>query len=423
MLLSKGREPEKAKLSFETIFFTSFLASIVVGVAAYLLLDEYGRDMKPTVNDLILIFTIIAATVALIVGFLIALIINKGKIVNKSMRELRNFKDFTDSIHHSQTEEGVYKNMYEYIRKTVSVDVVTLFYNNHLEYEGVEKIDSFWQRLGNEKVPLCNMSPKSCPVIKTGRECRIRSIQNGITCAYQLPEYKFGSYVCLSIVNIDTPQSILQLYSKHENEFNEELISKLKSYTEITKTLIKSRRRITTLDKSSKFDNLTKVYNRGYFNEQITWCMEDAKSANENLSLIMLDIDFFKKINDNYGHFAGDHVLVLFAKLVISAVRSSDIVARYGGEEFVVVLPRTDIDTAYEVAERIRQSVEKAYMPPYGDIDIPSISCSVGVSTYPLFCSNQDDLIKTADLGLYKAKNQGRNRTIIYDKSFGMSKV
>jgi diguanylate cyclase (GGDEF)-like protein len=421
--LAKNKAPEKGKISFVAIFFVSLALCLAMSTTAFLLMGNYFTEHKADPLTLHAPFAAVVAVSAFIIFILVGLLLNRITIERTYVRELKNFKDFTDSIHNAQTEREVYERMYEFICRTVMVNNITLFYKNTIPVEGMDdNVENPWQRIGYEKVPLCNMSPRSCPVIRTGRECRIASIQNGIKCAYQLNEYKQGSYVCLTIVTIDSPQSILQLYSQYENAFNDELIQKIKSYTEIAKTLIKSRRKISTLDKSSKYDNLTKVYNRGYFVEYLKKQVEIALYSKENLSIMILDIDFFKRINDTYGHFAGDHVLALFAKLVVKEVRVTDLVARYGGEEFVVVLPSTDIVTAYDVAERVREAVEKAYMPPYGDIDIPSISCSIGVSALPLYSNNKDDLIKTADLALYQAKRDGRNRTKVYDKTMAMIK-
>lgn len=421
--MAKNRAPEKGKISFLVILFISLALCLSIGTAVFIFMNSYFDQYKTNQIALHMPFVVLASVSTFIIFVLLGIIFNRITIERTYVRELKNFKDFTDSIHNAQSEREVYEKMYEFICRTVSVNNITLFYKNTIPVEGIDNnVENPWQRLGHEKVPLCNMSPSKCPVIRTGRECRIVSIQNGIKCAYQLNEYKQGSYVCLTIVSIDSPQSILQLYSQYENEFNDALIQKIKSYTEIAKTLIKSRRKISTLDKSSKYDNLTKIYNRGYFVEFLKKQVEIALYSKENLSIMILDIDFFKKINDTYGHFAGDHVLALFAKLVVKEVRVTDLVARYGGEEFVVVLPSTDIVTAYDIADRVRQAVEKAYMPPYGDIDIPSISCSIGVSSLPLYSNNKDDLIKTADLALYQAKRDGRNRTKVYDKTMAMIK-
>jgi diguanylate cyclase (GGDEF)-like protein len=130
----------------------------------------------------------------------------------------------------------------------------------------------------------------------------------------------------------------------------------------------------------------------------------------------MVDIDHFKTINDTYGHMVGDHVLTVFAQLLKRCIRKTDHIVRYGGDEFLVILPSTDIETAKIIAERIRCEVGKINIPPFRNITVPHISCSLGVSTYPEYCDNKDDLIRTSDLALYKAKKSGRNCMKVYKK-------
>lgn len=413
--MAKNRAPEKGKFSPFVIYFVSlvFTVSVCVVLSVFMrnLIIKYSTDTQ----TLLITFLSIVGIMLFCIIVLVGIILNRMTIERTYVKELKNFKDFTDSLHRVSSEKEVYEIMYNFICKIAMINNITLFYRNDKSYG--DNSDGTWQRMGYEKIPLCSMSPQSCPVIKTGRECRITSIQNGVTCACQLPEYKAGSYVCLIIVDIGYPQSILQLYSKNDNAFDGAIIAKIKSYTEIVKMVINSRRTLTSLDKKASTDKLTKVYNRNYLDTFLDNQIELTSHSNDYLSLIMLDIDHFKNVNDTYGHAAGDHILALFAQLIVKCTRVTDLVARFGGEEFIVVLPSTTIETAQGIAERIRQTVEKAYMPPYGGVDLPSISCSLGVSSFPLFCDNKEDLIKTADTALYKAKQSGRNCSIVYEKS------
>ena len=161
-------------------------------------------------------------------------------------------------------------------------------------------------------------------------------------------------------------------------------------------------------------DKLTELYNRSYLDPFLESEIASANKFNRQVSLIMVDMDHFKDINDTYGHSLGDHVLTMFAQVVLKCIRKSDIIARYGGDEFIVVLPRTDTETAHSIAERIRQEVSQTYIPPLDDTVISSISCSVGVSTYPTLCNSKNNLIRTSDHALYEAKHSGRNCTIVY---------
>lgn len=168
-------------------------------------------------------------------------------------------------------------------------------------------------------------------------------------------------------------------------------------------------------------DKLTELYNRSYLDPFLESEIASANKLNRQVSMIMVDMDHFKKINDTYGHILGDHVLTIFAQVVLKCIRKTDIIARYGGDEFIVVLPSTDTETAHSVAERIRQEVSDAYIPPLEGVSISSISCSVGVSTYPTLCNSKSTLIRTSDNALYEAKNSGRNCTIVYQRKLAAS--
>lgn len=174
------------------------------------------------------------------------------------------------------------------------------------------------------------------------------------------------------------------------------------------------RSELANLRQHASTDKLTELYNRSYLDFFLENQIEAANKTKHPISTVMVDLDHFKEINDNHGHIAGDQVLSIFAQVVLKCIRKTDIIARYGGDEFVVVLPDTDTKTAHVIAERIRCDVADAYIPPIdGDI-IPSISCSVGISTYPVHCDSKYSLIRTSDIALYKAKRSGRNQTIVY---------
>ncbi|MBN4078707.1 GGDEF domain-containing protein [Gammaproteobacteria bacterium AH-315-C21] len=158
-------------------------------------------------------------------------------------------------------------------------------------------------------------------------------------------------------------------------------------------------------------DPLTNLNNRRAMEATLIRETELAKRNRTLLSLITLDIDFFKKINDTYGHLTGDKVIVEVANALQNAVRSCDIVFRYGGEEFVVILSGTNTHGAHLLAERIRKTIE-AQLIPHEDGDI-NISASLGVATFE-HADDKHSLFSKADAALYQAKRMGRNRTEIY---------
>lgn len=172
------------------------------------------------------------------------------------------------------------------------------------------------------------------------------------------------------------------------------------------------------LKELSSTDMLTELYNRSYLEPFLEKEIETARRKNQKVSVIMVDMDHFKEINDTYGHNVGDQVLTIFAQVVLKCIRKSDVIARYGGDEFIVVLPNTDTDTAGVIAERIRCDVENTCIPPIDNVEIPPIRCSVGISTYPIFCDSKSALIKTSDAALYMAKRSGRNCIKVYQNDF-----
>jgi two-component system, cell cycle response regulator len=155
-------------------------------------------------------------------------------------------------------------------------------------------------------------------------------------------------------------------------------------------------------------DSLTKVYNKRYFNERLDSEFQFSERHDEPLSLLLLDLDHFKPINDRYGHLAGDHALVQFARHVQRTIRNEDVLARYGGEEFAIISRAIPLDRALVFAERVRGQIENLDIR-FGGHSIP-LTVSIGVATIPAPGIRRPlDLIEAADRALYAAKHAGRN--------------
>jgi len=162
-------------------------------------------------------------------------------------------------------------------------------------------------------------------------------------------------------------------------------------------------------------DPLTGLYNRRYFIEQIELEFKRSKRYSRDLSLLMLDIDHFKLVNDNYGHQIGDIVLRKISSVIINLLRDSDLAFRYGGEEFMIILPETKSEDAINVAERMKQEIMNT-QHNYASINF-TVTASIGIVSIKDMMDKFetiDDIIKKVDDNLYKAKNSGRN-TIIYE--------
>ena len=156
-------------------------------------------------------------------------------------------------------------------------------------------------------------------------------------------------------------------------------------------------------------DGLTGLYNRRYFMAQVDTELSKARRHRLDLSLVMVDADHFKAVNDTYGHDVGDVVLKSLANAAKSCLREHDVLARYGGEEFVMLLPHTDLNGAVVVAERVRSTVERQDVVFDGG-QILHITVSLGVASLSEPVASRMELLKNADLALYQAKELGRNR-------------
>ena len=160
-------------------------------------------------------------------------------------------------------------------------------------------------------------------------------------------------------------------------------------------------------------DPLTKLFNRRYLEETLTREVARAQRAGQPLAVLIMDIDFFKKVNDTYGHDGGDAVLVSFAKLLGTKIRKEDIACRLGGEEFVLVLPAAGQELAIARAEEIGDITRKTKITFQGKVI--GVTVSIGIAMMPDHGTTPDELIQHADLALYRAKREGRDRSILYD--------
>lgn len=159
-------------------------------------------------------------------------------------------------------------------------------------------------------------------------------------------------------------------------------------------------------------DPLTGLFNRRFFSETLEKETAQAVRDNSPLSFIILDIDFFKKINDTYGHKCGDFVLQTFAKFLSDNVRTADLLCRFGGEEFVILMPNASTESAYERAEVLRRQFE-AMNIDFENQNIKS-TFSAGVATFPNHSTSSEAVLSLADQALYQSKANGRNRVTVY---------
>ncbi len=200
-------------------------------------------------------------------------------------------------------------------------------------------------------------------------------------------------------------------------------ISENKKYEESLETLVEERtqelqatqEQLTLLVNK---DSLTNLYNRRYFNDVSQTLLNLAQRNKDGLSLVMIDIDRFKTVNDTYGHLIGDIVLKELAHTLLKTTRSSDVAIRFGGEEFLILLPHTHLNGAVKIAKKIRDEIKKTEIHIENKIDkIVKFTVSIGVTE--CYCDDDkkiDTIVHRGDEAMYEAKHNGRDKIVIYEK-------
>jgi diguanylate cyclase (GGDEF)-like protein len=166
------------------------------------------------------------------------------------------------------------------------------------------------------------------------------------------------------------------------------------------------------MEETSITDDLTKLYNSRYCNQALDDLIKQRLSTRAKISLIFFDVDFFKLVDDNYGHIVGSETLRLIGERARSVIRERDIAVRYGGDEYIIILPDTDKPTAAIIAERIRKTIEEKPFPAQ-EGKYFNVTVTLGVATFPEDALSRDELIGKADKAMYQGKMTGRNKVVV----------
>ncbi|SHK15504.1 diguanylate cyclase [Paramaledivibacter caminithermalis] len=217
--------------------------------------------------------------------------------------------------------------------------------------------------------------------------------------------------------NIDKKEIVGYIYLDTKRVFNNFTLETYKKCC-LLKTLLYIMIENYNLKKISSIDKLTNLYLRKHVEDLFRKEILLAKKNQLCLSVIMCDIDRFKQVNDLYGHRKGDEVLAKLGKILKNNLRKNDLVGRYGGEEFIIILPRTNLEDALVVCEKLRKIIEDSkLMGTRMDLTL-----SFGISSFPVHGTSEEELIEKADQALYKSKKSGRNRTTIWNENIGYNK-
>jgi diguanylate cyclase (GGDEF)-like protein len=212
---------------------------------------------------------------------------------------------------------------------------------------------------------------------------------------------KFTSLLTVPLKTKDEVLGVLSLYSKKRRNFSSFEVRLAELFASQAALAIVTRSYIEKIHKLAIMEGLTGLYNQSYFYQRLEEELARASRSKYPLSILFMDVDGLKDINDTRGHLTGDKVLKLIARNIKSNIRKMDIAFRYGGDEFVVILPQADQDKAFLVAERIREKIKKM---PF------SLGLSIGIASFPQDAKKLRELLDKADQAMYQAKQKGGNR-------------
>src|SRR5579862_6343572 len=217
------------------------------------------------------------------------------------------------------------------------------------------------------------------------------------------------SRMCIPLVSFGQTLGVLMLESEKTEWFHEGDIESLEAVADICATAIQNAHYVERVKQLAYLDGLTGIFNRRFFELRIVEEMDRARRFQSGMAVLMVDIDQFKRLNDEFGHLLGDEVLRQVSSIFHQQLRKIDVVCRYGGEEFAILLSQTNPQHALAVAEKLRRLVESWQFP-----GVPRpVTISAGVATFPDHGTSRDELVKSADAGLYAAKQGGRNRVLL----------
>ena len=232
------------------------------------------------------------------------------------------------------------------------------------------------------------------------------------------------SLVVLPLLVHDNRLGTLVLGSSRRGAFNDAARNTLEVIASHMAVSLSNARMVRRLEELATMDGLTGLLNKRAMLEVAEAKIASARRFGRPLSVLVTDIDFFKRVNDTYGHDVGDVIIKGLGDILRRAKRSTDSVARFGGEEFVVICEETDERGALLLAERVREELERTVFHAGGakdgarkDATTVSVTCSVGVATFPRAGSTWDELFKAADEALYTSKRGGRNRSTVHGAS------
>jgi len=322
------------------------------------------------------------------------------KNINNTIDRLSDIYKFKQTIENDKELSDIYNRVAYVLKEHFNLDDFT-----------ITEIDN------NSKTKTIVYSEKECHCDILDGECRANRIHSNVdssifTKSCELYSDGEGDHICTPYTISNDLTLILTITTKTKEETDRvrTIMSDIEDYITTARPAIVSKKLMQMLNLMARVDQLTGMYNRKFLDEFADVSIPQAARAKMSYAVLMIDIDYFKLINDNYGHDVGDEAIRVVSNVIKSNIRESDVAIRYGGEEFLVLLYNCDEENIIKIAELIRKSFAKEKISANGDTF--SKTLSVGCSVFPQDSDSIWKCIKFADISLYNAKETGRNKVV-----------
>jgi diguanylate cyclase (GGDEF)-like protein len=334
---------------------------------------------------------------------------------NRFMERMEHLRKFKTIIEEDDSLTEVYQRIATLLKETFGLTSFTIYEinnsKNHIIPVVIEGDPPGGLWCDKNILTDANL----CRAKRTSKE--VSSVQTRHICPRFIAEEK-EDYLCLPVIVGEATGMVLQIVLPKEDQgrwFSSDLMGLLRIYLKECSPVIASKRLVGLLKETTTIDALTGLLNRRFLGDSSETLVSGILRRDSHMGVLMADIDFFKQVNDTYGHETGDEVLKRVARTLRDSIRRSDILVRFGGEEFLILLMDVKDRTAVKaVAEKIRKAVEStSFMVPGG---VLKKTISIGAALFPDDTENFWQCIKYADVALYKAKEAGRNRVILFRK-------
>ncbi len=341
-----------------------------------------------------------------------SLILRVEQIVNEMLQMTR----FRETLETFRDKEEIYQYLKWFLLFHFKINNFIIYEVNNSENR-FEIVVNEGREYPNKIFPDLLLDCNLCPVKRNSQP--LSSLDYPNVCAYAYIDSKDFFHYCLPIMMGGRVGAVLKMVIKKERaEEIQRKIPFIRKYLEEVAPILEAKRALAVARQQALRDQLTGLYNRRFMDEYLVKWNLLLRRQRGKASVLMLDLDHFKKINDTYGHHTGDLVLKKLAYILQTNLRASDLIFRYGGEEILVFLPEATKKDAIAIAEKLRRAVEIAEFEISSQRKI-KITISVGVASYPDDSDELQEVIKLADKTLYVAKQEGRNRVVSYKVESG----